>query len=161
MTETDTIAYIPLTYGYSTYSAAGGARACRFVDIPSAGRGPVGAVLGGAGLAVSAASRHPAEAAEFAVWASGADAQRNVVAPSGGQPAHRAAWDDPELDALAGGFYSGTRATIGGAWVRPREAWWPGLQLAAGELLTAGLRQRRPAAEITDELHELFRRHSR
>jgi multiple sugar transport system substrate-binding protein len=118
-------------------------------------------VLGGAGLAVSAASRHPAAAAAFAAWASGAEAQRDVVARSGGQPAHRAAWDDPALDALSGAFYSGTRATIDAAWVRPREAWWPGLQLEAGELLTAGLRRRTPPAEISDGLHELFRRHSR
>jgi multiple sugar transport system substrate-binding protein len=161
MTATDTIAYIPLTYGYSGYSAGGGARACRFVDIPSAGRGPAGAVLGGAGLAVSAASPHPAEAAAFAAWASGAEAQRDIVGACGGQPAHRAAWDDPRLDARTGAFYSGTRATIEGAWVRPRDAWWPGLQLAAGELLTAGLRRGTPAAEISDGLHELFRRHSR
>ena len=69
-------------------------------------------MLGGAGLAVSAASAHPAEAAAFAAWASGAEAQHDIVARTGGQPGHRSAWDDPELDALAGGFYSGTRASI-------------------------------------------------
>ena len=113
MTTTDEIAYIPLTYGYSTYGTSA-ERPCRFVDVPAAAEGPRGAVLGGAGLAVSAASAHPAEAAAFAAWASGAEAQHDIVARTGGQPGHRSAWDDPELDALAGGFYSGTRASIEG-----------------------------------------------
>jgi multiple sugar transport system substrate-binding protein len=160
MTKSDTLAYIPLTYAYNAYSAVGEARACRFVDIPSTGRGHAGAVLGGAGLAVSAASTHAAEAAAFAAWASGRDVQRDIVGRNGGQPAHRSAWDDPDLDARAGGVYSGTRATIEAAWVRPRDPWWPGLQLAAGELLTYGLRAGEPAAALTDRLHDLYRRHS-
>ena len=81
-----------------------------------------------------------------------------VVARSGGQPAHAAAWDDPALDVLAGGFYSRTRSTIEAAWVRPREHWWPGLQLAAGELLTEGLRRRADPDDLNAQLHELHRR---
>ncbi len=117
-------------------------------------------MLGGAGLAVSSASSHPAEAAAFAAWASGAEAQRDIVARTGGQPGHRAAWDDPELDALAGGFYSGTRASIDGAWVRPRETWWPVFQLEAGALLTANCSPASTPTTLTDRLHELHRRHS-
>jgi multiple sugar transport system substrate-binding protein len=160
LTAGETLAYIPLTYGYSGYSTGAGPRVCRFADIPSAGLGPVGAVLGGAGLAVSAATSHPQEAAAFAAWASGADAQHEIVGRYGGQPAQRAAWDDAALDVHIGGFYSGTRATIDRAWVRPREPWWPGLQLEAGELLTYGLRAGEPATALTDRLHDLYRRHS-
>jgi multiple sugar transport system substrate-binding protein len=116
-------------------------------------------VLGGAGLAVSSASTHPTEAAEFAAWASGADAQHDIVARTGGQPGNRSAWDDPECDAIAAGFYSGTRASIERAWVRPREDWWPGFQLAAGRLLTEGLLDQ-PPEDLTRRLRELQRRHS-
>ena len=158
MTATDEIAYVPLTYGYSTYGTSA-ERPCRFVDVPAAAEGPRGAVLGGAGLAVSAASAHPAEAAAFAAWASGAEAQHDIVARTGGQPGHRSAWDDPELDALAGGFYSGTRASIEAAWVRPRDDWWPAFQLEAGQLLTDNLLDGDPD-DLTGRLHELHRRHS-
>jgi multiple sugar transport system substrate-binding protein len=158
MTTTDEIAYIPLTYGYSTYATLP-PRPCRFTDVPTAGNGPSGAVLGGAGLAVSAASRQPAEAAAFAAWASGAEAQQDIVARTGGQPGHRSAWDDPALDALAGGFYSGTRATIEQAWVRPRDEWWPPFQLEAGRLLTDNLLDGDPD-DLTARLRELHRRRS-
>jgi multiple sugar transport system substrate-binding protein len=158
MTTTDEIAYIPLTYGYSTY-ATSATLPCRFTDAPAAADGPRGAVLGGAGLAVPAASAQPAEAAAFAAWASGAQAQRDIVARTGGQSGHRSVWDDPELDALAGGFYSGTRASIERAWVRPRDDWWPEFQLAAGRLLTDNLLDGDPDGN-TARLRELHRRHS-
>jgi multiple sugar transport system substrate-binding protein len=158
MTATDEIAYVPLAYGYSTYGTAA-ARPCRFVDAPSVAGETRGSVLGGAGLAVSAASTRPAEAAAFAAWASGATAQHDIVARTGGQPGHRSAWDDPELDALAGGFYSGTRASIEGAWVRPRDDWWPAFQLEAGRLLTHNLLDGDPD-DLTVRLHELHGRHS-
>ena len=105
------------------------------------------------------ATAHPAEAAAFAAWASGAEAQHDIVARAGGQPGHRSAWDDPELDALAGRFYSGTRASIEAAWVRPRDGWWPAFQLDAGRLLTDNLLDGDPD-NLTGRLHELHRRHS-
>jgi multiple sugar transport system substrate-binding protein len=157
MTETDDIGYVPLTYGYSTY-ATSQPRGCRFIDIPSAGHGPTGAVLGGAGLAISATTEHAAEASAFAAWACGGEAQREIVARAGGQPSHAAVWDDAALDALAGGFYSGTRSTIDRAWVRPRDAWWPDLQIGAGELLARGLQRGLPPDAITHQLHDLYER---
>lgn len=158
MTTTDEVAYIPLTYGYSTYGTSA-IRPCRFTDVPAATDQPRGAVLGGAGLAVSSASAHPDEAAAFAAWASGAEAQQEIVARAGGQPGHRSAWDDPTLDALAGGFYSSTRVSIELAWVRPRDDWWPRLQLEAGRLLTDNLLTGDPE-DMTGRLQELHRRHS-
>jgi len=158
LTTTDEIACVPLTYGYSTYSSSA-ERPCRFTDVPGVGGVPRGAVLGGAGLAVSAASSQPSPAAEFAAWASGGEAQREIVARTGGQPGHRSAWDDPELDRISGGFYSGTRASIDNAWVRPRGEWWPALQLEAGRMLTENLLVG-DVGTLTDDLRELHRRHS-
>jgi multiple sugar transport system substrate-binding protein len=158
LTGSDGIACIPLTYGYVTYARADEVpRPCRFTDIPSAGNGPVGSVLGGAGLAVSASSAQKPEAAAFAAWASGADAQRRLVAPAGGQPGSRTAWLDPAIDAEAGGFYRGTLATIEATWVRPRDVWWPAFQLEGGRLLTAALGAGASAARTFAELDTLYR----
>jgi len=161
MRDSDEIVYMPLVFGYTNYSRPGegaGAR-LRFADIPSAGRGPAGSLLGGAGLAVSSSSRHPDEAAAFAAWATGRDAQARVIFPAGGQPASRSAWLDPALDAASGRFFSGTRATIEAAHVRPREPWWPPFQEEAGHVLVRALRQQQPAADALDELERLYRRH--
>jgi len=122
--------YVPLTYGYVTY-----ADRCSFAPVP----GVRGGVLGGAGLAVSSASDQADEAAEFAVWASGAEAQRTIVAPAGGQPGSRSAWLDNEIDRSVHGFYSATLVAHEQAWVRPRDAWWPAFQLASGRLLVDAL----------------------
>ena len=158
LTGTDDLACVPLTYGFVTYATPGSVeRPCRFVDIPSAGSGPIGSVLGGTGLAVSSTSQRPDDAAAFAAWACGAEAQCRLVAPAGGQPASRTAWHDATVDADAGCFYSGTRATIAAAWVRPREAWWPGFQLAAGRLLTDALAAGAPSAGTFRQLDDLYR----
>ena len=157
LTSGDELDCLALTYGYVTYARESEVEApCRFVDMPSAGHGPIGSVLGGAGLAVSSASKDQEAAAAFAAWASSASTQRRLVAPSGGQPGSRSAWLDPALDAASGGFYSGTLATITKAWVRPRDAWWPSFQLQAGRALTASLARRAPAAATLAALQALF-----
>jgi multiple sugar transport system substrate-binding protein len=141
MTSTDDCWYVPLIYGYITYvSPRSVARPCRFTDIPSSGRGPLGAVLGGAGLAVSATSQHPQEAAQYAAWASSAEGQL-IGARSGGQPGSRTVWADPTLDQPTRAFFRDTAASIEHAWVRPRDVWWPLFQLEAGRILTDGLEE--------------------
>jgi multiple sugar transport system substrate-binding protein len=160
LTSSDDLLYVPLTYGYVTYARADAVeRPCRFVDIPSSGNGPVGAVLGGAGLAVSAASDRPVDAAAFAAWASGAEAQRTIVSPRGGQPGSLSAWTDPALDAEAGGFFSGTLATMESAWVRPRDVWWPAFQLDAGRLIVAALAEGLAAEVTLEHLDALYLDH--
>jgi multiple sugar transport system substrate-binding protein len=160
MSDGDAIAYVPLAFGYTNYARPGGSGVrLRFTDIPSAGRGPVGSILGGAGLAVSAASPHRRAAADFAAWVSGAQAQREIVGPHGGQPGSASAWDDPGLDGACGGFLSGTRATIEAAWLRPRAPWWPEFQRPAGEALAAMLRARRDPEAIAEALDALLREH--
>jgi multiple sugar transport system substrate-binding protein len=144
--------YVPLTYGYVSYSHRTHAPPrCRFTNIP----GVSGSVLGGAGLAVSAHSRHPREAAAFASWVCGEQSQRRIVAANGGQPANAACWEDPELDAASGCFYSGTRATLEAAWVRPREPWWPRFQLEAGRAITTSLEGHEPPARLLERLVQI------
>jgi multiple sugar transport system substrate-binding protein len=138
--------YVPITYGFVTYAGQ-----CRFAPIP----GVRGGVLGGAGLAVSASSAKPGHAAAFAVWASSGHVQRTIVVPCGGQPGSRSAW----LDGDVGGFFSDTLAAHEAAWTRPRDSWWPPLQLAAGNLLVDALAN--GAAATVDRLNALYRAHRR
>lgn len=153
----DRLVYVPIVFGFVTYSRADRVEfPCRFLDLPSAGGGPIGSILGGAGLSVSAASKHPFEAAQFVAFASGADAQRRIVGPAGGQPGSRKAWTAPELDNEVNGFFSGTTATIEQAWVRPREHWWPGFQLEGGRLLQRGFGASEPPERLLATLSEVY-----
>jgi multiple sugar transport system substrate-binding protein len=153
MTSTDEIVYMPLAYGYTNYSRPGQTKhPCRFLDIPSSGFGPIGATLGGAGLAVSASSEHQFEAAAFASWITGADAQRTTVFDAGGQPGSSSAWRSSHVARASGGFTTGTIRTMEASYVRPHEPWWPGFQLAAGESINHFLRE---GGTIRTELAEL------
>jgi len=145
------IAYVPMIFGYANLSRP----PLRFADVPGVDGRPRGAVLGGAGLAVSPASEHVAEAAAFAAWCLRTDTQRDVLLPAGGQPSDRGVWDDPTADELAGGFLSATRATMDAAFVRPREPWWPEFQRDAGRLLVELLRERSTGRRVVTELTAL------
>jgi len=157
LAEGNDIGYVPLTYGYACYSAlaAEGFR-CRFTDIPSGPVGQAGATLGGAGLAVPSGSLQRDVALKFIQWCCSAAVQREVIAANGGQPAHRAAWDDPAVNASTQGFYTATRATIDLAWVRPREGWWPYFQRHAGETIQRGIAADKPTTTIVTELRSIW-----
>ncbi|WP_410791844.1 extracellular solute-binding protein [Kribbella sp. C-35] len=154
--SSDAPVYAPLLFGYTNYQRPETrGRRLRFCQPPSVGERPA-AVLGGAGLAVSAAGKHPDEAAAFAAWMAGADVQGTVVLGNDGQPASRSVWLDPAADEVVGGFFSGTRATIESSYLRPRAAWWPAYQEAAGIRLAEALRRGESASAIhADLIHAL------
>lgn len=139
--------YSPLVFGYTNYSRPGfrGHR-LRFHEAPAGPNGHRGSLLGGAGIAVSATSRHRAKARAHAVWLASAEVQRGPYFAGGGQPAHAEAWLDPALDRAALGFFSGTRRSMEGAWVRPAHPRYPEFQDAVAPLVTEVL-----ARELTPE----------
>ena len=149
----------PLAYGYVSYATAG-FRPSRlaFADMPAAGgQGSVGSALGGTGIAVSAFSAVKGEAIDFAYWVAGGDVQRGPYAAGGGQPGHAAAWEDEAVNAATGDFYKATRATLDGAWVRPRHDGYMGFQQAASDRLNLGLAGRQEAGRVVADLNRLFR----
>ena len=123
LSTSDDYLYAPLAFGYTNYSRAGFRPGrLKYIDIPRGNAGVSGALLGGAGIAVSAASAHLHQARKFAFWVASADAQRGVYFDAGGQPGNAAAWEDERLNADSLDFFTGTRATLDGAYVRPRTA---------------------------------------
>jgi multiple sugar transport system substrate-binding protein len=143
------LAYCPFVYGFATYAEADRTPRLAYADIPDAGgRRPVGSTIGGAGLGVSAQSKHAEAAEAFAAFMARSDTQCAVVARHHGQPAHRDAWHDAEIDRLFGGFFSGTRRTIEASAIRPRYAGYMDLQAKAGPLIEAHLRGRIDAATV-------------
>jgi multiple sugar transport system substrate-binding protein len=152
MVSDDTLAYVPLAFGYTDYQRSG---ALRFGPIP----GRSGALLGGAGIAVSAKTRYPAGAERIACVVAGREYQTGGYTAGGGQPAHAAAWADPECDRWTGGFLSGTRSTLEQAWTRPREAEWPAFQEALGHRVHEALRHGHEPVRVARDLRDLHRRH--
>jgi multiple sugar transport system substrate-binding protein len=146
LAEGDRFAYSPLLFGYTNYSRAGfRANRLRYVDIPSGQRGVAGSLLGGAGIAVSSRSLHGAEAIAHAFWLASAAVQAGVYFDGGGQPGNSVAWDDDRTNAETLDFFRGTRATLEGAYLRPRTATYIELQDRLSPLVTQAL-----AGELTD-----------
>ena len=138
----DAPAYSPFGYGYTNYSRQGYCpHPLHFHDAPGILEPtPRGTVLGGTGIAVSAFTKHPEVAVDYAFWIAGADCQKGLYTHSGGQPGHAAAWEDDACNALTANFFRNTRETLNTAWLRPRYDGYMALQDRAGDILHACLR---------------------
>ncbi len=149
----------PLIYGYVSYSRADarGARVA-FADLAPLARGGscAGSALGGTGIAVSAHGTERAAATAFAHWVAGAEAQCGPYLAGGGQAAHCAAWDDARANEVSLGFFRSTRATLEGAWGRPRQAGYMTFQDAAAERLTQALAAHESGVAVIAALNRLY-----
>jgi multiple sugar transport system substrate-binding protein len=152
-------AYSPFGYGYTNYSRKGFCPfPLEFHDAPGiAEPTPRGTVLGGTGIAVSAFTKHPEIAVDYAFWIAGAACQKGLFTASGGQPAHAAAWEDDTCNALTGNFFRNTRQTLETAWLRPRYDGYMGLQDRAGDILHACLRGEATEAATLAALDAAYR----
>ena len=74
-----------------------------------------------------------------------------------GSGTHRAAWDDPFADQLAGGFFSDTRLAQEEAFVRPRYSGYVALQTDGGQALQEYLRDGRSLEATLEKLDALYR----
>jgi multiple sugar transport system substrate-binding protein len=121
MSSGDDIVYVPFGFGYTNYSRLGAKKPIRYTAIAGPGPDPsAGAILGGAGCAISARCRDVEAAVTYLSWLHTPDHQAGPYFQNGGQPGLRSAWTDPDNDREAGGFFSGTLPTLDKAHVRPR-----------------------------------------
>lgn len=155
LAESDRFAYTPLMFGYTNYSRAGfRANRLAYIDIPSGVRGVSGSILGGAGIAVSAASTHRDEAIAHAFWLDSAAVQAGVYYDGGGQPGNAVAWGSDRTNADCLDFFRGTRHTLEGAYLRPRHPRYIELQDALSPLVTAALRGDLTDADLVSKLND-------
>jgi multiple sugar transport system substrate-binding protein len=160
MAHSDDFVYSPLSFCYLNYSGESrhGAK-LDFGDIPSVDQsGPRGALLGGAGLAVSAYSEHPAAAVAYARFVASPAIQRGLYVQSGGQPAHVSAWDSKENDVASGGFFSGVRPTLDSSWTRPTAPSFADFQNGMVGLFDQWFERSRRPDEFLDQLDDLYRK---
>jgi multiple sugar transport system substrate-binding protein len=156
----DTIAYCPFAYGYSNYARRGYAQhAIRVGGLVSLG-GSEGlrSTLGGAGLAISSHCAQPEKAAAYAQFTASGACQSGIYFDAGGQPGHRAAWRDEEVNRRSNQFFSSTLATLDAAWVRPRFPGYLEFQDTAAPLLHCYLADGGAEREVIRALNELLLR---
>ena len=65
---------------------------------------------------------------------------------------------DQAANAATNGFYRDTRATLEGAWVRPRHDGYMAFQQEASDRVNAGLRRDEDCRQVVADLNRLFRK---
>jgi multiple sugar transport system substrate-binding protein len=160
MTATDDFAWNAFAYTYNNYARGGfaPARLC-FGDLVSLKpAGPrLRSVLGGTGLAISSNCKNVSAALDYALFVTTGNTQKALYVHAGGQPSHRAAWNDCSADELCGGFFSGTRTSQQEAFVRPRYSGYVPLQTKGGMALQETLRDGHDAKAVLEKLDSLYR----
>lgn len=151
-------AYCPFAYGYSNYSRPGYATRVLHAGglVTFSGR-RLRSTLGGAGIAVSARTRHPREGMDFARFTASPQVQKGLYFQAGGQPGHRAAWTDDAVNAASNNFFRNTLATLDDALVRPRFPGYMDFQDAATSVAHAAVAGKLAPAEAAARINQLYR----
>lgn len=126
LSGTDEFACSPCLFGYVNYARPGfRAHQIQYFDLPlCSGFNRPRAILGGAGIGVSAKTADPDAAVAFATWLSSDPVQSGVYLHNNGQPAHRHTWLREAQNPDVAGFFGGGARTIENAWTRPRDPWF-------------------------------------
>lgn len=132
----DSWSYCPFAYGYSNYSRPGYARyLLKATDVVSWHNARLKTVLGGTGIAISAKCRHVEAALAYASYTASADVQKTLFFENGGQPGHRQAWLDAEVNRRSLDFFTDTLPTLDRSAKRPRYSGFLYFQDRAGDLV--------------------------
>ena len=159
LADSDRFRLAPLVFLYKGYANAGyRANGLRFADIAPLGRsGPIGSVLGGTGLAISARTAHRQACADFALYLAGAECQSTLYVEANGQPGHTSAWSDEAINAAVADAYFDTRLTHETAWLRPRHAGCIAFQEEGSEIVADALRGRSEMDDAVAALNARYR----
>lgn len=121
MVARDDLVYTPYAFGYTNYSRAGVAKPLAYTNVAGPGPDPAaGALLGGAGCAISAHSKNVDAAVTYLTWVHQPEHQAGDYFNHGGQPGLRRAWTSQETNAACGNFFANTLETIDKSYLRPR-----------------------------------------
>ena len=161
LSTTDEFHASPCLFGYVNYAAPGFRdHVLAYRDLPGFRGGDTPrAILGGAGLGVSARTAHPDEAVAFARRIASEAVQAGLYLENEGQPAHPGAWDKGGDDPRHSGFLKGARRTIDNAWTRPRDPWFLGFVDDVCAIMPDLFLRDRDEASFLAEIDALYRKH--
>ncbi|MEI6074277.1 MAG: extracellular solute-binding protein [Verrucomicrobiota bacterium] len=151
-------AYCPFAYGYSNYSRPRYARyLLKAGGLVTFNGQRLRSTLGGAGVAVSAQTRHPRTAMDFAAFAASPETQQGIYFQGGGQPGHRTAWLDDAVNAASTNFFRDTLPTLDEALVRPQFPGYMAFQDAGTPVAHDCMAGKTKPADAARELNRLYR----
>lgn len=157
MSSTDRYWYCPLSYCYSNYSRKGFARfPLNYTSPVEYNNKTLKTTIGGTGLAISATSKHPEAALEFAAMVASPDWQRTLYVESGGQPGHRAAWEDDRSNQVCRQFFTNLLPVLDNGYTRPRYNGYLFFQDHAGDPLQKCIMENGDPGEALKEMNRIY-----
>lgn len=158
LSRRDDYVYCPFAYGYSNYSRDGYSdNALIFADMVSIdGHGRCQSTLGGTGLAISTGCQSLEVARDYAMFSASPLIQRTLFFENGGQPGHRRAWTDAEVNRRSRNYFRNTLPALDRAYLRPRFPGYLHFQDQAGAPIRQYLMHGGAGAQVLAELKRLF-----
>lgn len=159
MSSTDDYLYCPFAYGYSNYSRKGYAKyLLTYSDLPLFKTGSyLRSTLGGTGLGISSFASNKEWAIRFAAWIVSAEIQSTLYVQHGGQPGHRSAWINEEVNDYCNHYFINTLGALDRSYVRPRYNGYLCFQDHAGISLQKYLQGEKAAEKVLEKMNELYR----
>lgn len=159
MSNRDDLYYCPFAYGYSNYSRSGYAKHTLLsTDLVTIGdHGHLASTLGGAGLAISTQCENLKEAVDYAMYTVSPTIQKTIFVENGGQPGHRVAWLDEEVNRRTNGFFKNTLPALDRAYLRPRYNGYFHFQDHAGDVIRDYFRHGGNPEEVLATMNRLYR----
>lgn len=159
MAEREDIYYCPFAYGYSNYSRRGYAKnLLHSTDMVAIGEhGKLKSTLGGTGLAISVHCEAMDTALEYAMFTAGPTIQKTLYFEGGGQPGHRVAWLDEEVNRQTSDYYRNTLPALDRAYMRPRYSGYFHFQDHAGDIVRDYIRYGGNPTEALGKMDVLYR----
>ncbi len=158
LSSSSSVALCPFAYGYSNYARPGyGDHVLQFGPLIGTSEGkPFRSTLGGAGLAISSRCKDTETAIRYCEFVASPNCQRTLYFDSGGQPGHRGAWIDTEVNRRCGNFFKNTLQTLDQAWLRPRYSGYLHFQDEASIVVHSFLRGSKTAEQALVEMNRLY-----
>ena len=158
LSRRDDFVYCPFAYGYSNYSRAGYSDNVLVFDdmVDIDGQGRCQSTLGGTGLAISKACKAIEVARDYAIFTASPLIQRTLFFENGGQPGHRSAWLDAEVNRRSQNYFRNTLPALDRAYLRPRFPGYLHFQDHAGAPIREYLMNGGDKRIVLAELKRLF-----
>ena len=150
--------YCPFAYGYSNYSRAGYSDNVLIFDdmVDIGGHGRCQSTLGGTGLSISTGCKSVEVACEYAMFCASPVIQRTIFFENGGQPGHRGAWTDDEVNRRSSNYFRNTLPALDRAYLRPRFPGYLHFQDQGGAPIRQYLMNGGDDRQVLAELKRLF-----
>ena len=158
LSRRDEFVYCPFAYGYSNYSRQGYSDNILVFDdmVDIDGQGRCQTTLGGTGISISNKCQAVEVACDYAMFSASPLIQRTLFFENGGQPGHRSAWTDDEVNRRSSNYFRNTLPALDRAYLRPRFPGYLHFQDHAGAPIRKYLMNGGDGKQVLAELKRLF-----